>query len=258
MIEPVTTIIKSSDKIVKLLVSAHKTTDRTIEMENEFIFLFNSMKRFNQLTSSYNTASPEHLIARIILLRPLVLDSMLFLLLVKLGKNNEWKKFHEIIDDCRAEGVFKQFKTLKRICELEELPEEEINKKLNLFHFDYSFFFQVDSTFDNPKPKKFEFNITPDKIEKELIGKEGIKQAMYLHNLYQISSKYEHSTIVSIKLSEEDKFDAIICPIIEEKIFDGYLNLLKIIAKCYIKRNTDISQLVLDEFDELYSSKKNK
>jgi hypothetical protein len=81
----ISSIIESSDKIIKTLISEHSNEANTIKMENEYIFLFNSFNRFNQLTTSYGNTPNDKNISRFILLRPLILDSMLFFLLSKIG-----------------------------------------------------------------------------------------------------------------------------------------------------------------------------
>jgi hypothetical protein len=129
---------------------------------------------------------------------------------------------------------------------------------LKLFHFDYRFFFEENSTYLNPKLKNYSFKITPINILNELKEKSGYEKLEKLNIYYQILSKYEHSTIISLKLSKESKIENNIIPILEIEIFFGFLNLLKIISKCYLKNNKKVFQLAINEIKLLKNELKSK
>ena len=209
----INSIIDSSDKIIKTLISEHSNEDNTIKIENEYIFLFNSLNRFNQLTATYKNTPIDKEISRFILLRPLILDTMLFFLLLKLGENEQWNRFHNILNDCIAEGLDKYFNTLKKSIEIDKLNNEDKNEKLKLFHFDYRYFFEDNSTYKNPKLKKFNFNITPYNILKEL---ETLTQNMnmhYYHTNFMNGFKLDRNafnTIDPIALTREEKIKEIL------------------------------------------------
>jgi hypothetical protein len=254
MIDNIEAIVTSSGKIKKILVDAHTIDNKRIEFENEYLFLYNSIERFTQITSSYTLIPTENTIPKIILLRPLVLDSMLFLLLFYYGNKNRWDDFKYVLEDCLAEGVSKQFYTLKKACETEGVSKEKSEEILTKFHSDWILFFESDSTIHNPRPKKFNFSITPSKIEERLKNTELIIRFHSLNNLYQVLSKYEHNTIVSLVLSKEYNYEVKSLKGIEETILEGYLDLLKVIAKSYININGGVAKSVFDEYDYLFTN----
>jgi hypothetical protein len=254
----INSIVGSSDKIIKKIIAEHTYEAKIIKMENDYIFLFNLLNRFNQLTSSYLNTPNDKNISRFILLRPLILDSMLLFLLSKIGENKEWEKFHNIINDCLAEGVDKYIKTFYKLIEIDKLNEEDKNKTLKMFHYDYRYFLDETSTYKNPKLKNYNFKITSYDIKKELKGKSGYEKLEKLSIYYEILSKYEHSTIISIKLSKESKFENNLIPILENEIFLGFINLLNIISICYLKNNKKVFQLAINEIKLLKNELKSK
>ena len=64
-------------------------------------------------------------------------------------------------------------------------------------------------------------------------------------------SKFEHNTLVSLKLSKKYNFELISYNQSESTVFFGYLNLLKYIALGYLHRDNNTCELILDEYTKL-------
>ena len=252
-------IVNSSSKIEKIILSVQKEIYIKIEIKKEYLlrFLYNSIIRFNHLTKTYSNVENGHYFTRLILLRPLLLDSMLFMLLQYLGEKEDWNRFKEILNDSIAEGVKGMYYNIKKIYEMENKTTIEKNQALQDFHIKYSIFFEDNSTIHNIEFKKRNFKIKPDYIVKELKSTALNDKVRTMDNLYQIISKFEHNTIISLELHKVNNFPSKVIPDIEKYIFDGYINLLCIMAKSYSDVELNITNEIINEIEEFFILKKN-
>ena len=246
-------VIESSNKVKNFILNTPLNSDVKDEMD----FLFNSIERISQLLAAYEKVEPHNTIAKIIILRPLILDSMLFLLLGYYAQKHMWDEINAVLTDCLAEGVLRQFHTFKEMFEIENMSKIKKNVFLNEYLTEFKRFFAEESTIHNPKlkPKHMNFEITPEHIKKKLIETEYYINFKNIEHLYQTMSKFEHNTLVSLKLSKKYNFELISYNQSESTVFFGYLNLLKYIALGYLHRDNNTCELILDEYTKLKSLK---
>lgn len=253
MKDKLTITLESSNKIKNFILTNPLNSDVRDVMD----FLLNSIDRIYQLLGTYKRIESDNSIAKIIVLRPLLLDSMLFLLLADYAKNHKWDDINALLNDCLAEGVKKQFYTFREMFDIEKLPSTKRNKFLNDFHTEFKRFFTEDSTIHNPqlKPKQIDFEITPENIGKKLKSTEHYVNFKNINHLYQTMSKYEHNTLVSLKLSQKYSFEYISYSQSESIVFYGYLNLLKFVALGYLHRDNMTCDMILDEYNRIKALK---
>jgi hypothetical protein len=226
-------LIDTSQSLIRLIEKYHsKSGEKKIVFLNRDLFFINCLVRNKEIINSIKFLSSDlktNKISIFILLRPLLLDSLLYYYLFKLVKDKNAKErnndLNNIIDDCMKDGVIQHYQMTKyELNSNSNISVAEKKEILNNFIIEFAPFI-IDSTdLFNLKIQEPKFKIKATYIKNEFKKLDNnCPLFTRLFVFYNLLSKYDHNTIISIKNHFNQNLDLV--------LFDGSV---KMINDCFV------------------------
>lgn len=251
-------LIDTSHSIIRLIEKYHsKAGEKKIVFQNRDVFFINCLVRTNEILSSIKILSSDFKLNKIsifILFRPLLLDSLLYYYLFKLVKDkaviDRDENLNRIINDCMKDGVRIHYQAIMyELNSNSKISDAEKEEVLKNFTIEYAPFIFDSSDIFNLKIQEPDFKIKASYIKKEFIKLENnCPFFVRLFIFYNLLSKYDHNTIISIKSNFNHNLDNELFFGSIEMINDCFVLLIK-----FILNEKVVNQELYNELEAIHN-----